>query len=88
MTASVTREWQIQDWLVAKIAEKLALAADDVEPGAVLGELGLSSIQAVELAADLEDFSGCQIPATFVYDCPTILDAARYVACLTPAEEH
>jgi acyl carrier protein len=79
MTRAALTAWEIQDWLVGRITATLRLTASEVTPESVFSELGLSSVQGVQLAADLEDWCGCEIPATFLYECPTIEDAAAYV---------
>jgi acyl carrier protein len=82
VTATPLTQRQVQAWLVGRVAEVLKVAPESVSPQAVFSELGLSSFQAVELTAELEDFSGREIPATMVYEYPTIEDAAEYVAGL------
>lgn len=46
---------------------------------------GLDSVLAVEFAADLEDRLGCPVPATLVWDHPTVGDAADSLVALIPA---
>ncbi|WP_329046988.1 type I polyketide synthase [Amycolatopsis sp. NBC_01488] len=54
----------------------LELVADhtgaDVEPDRPLADYGLSSRQAVGLAADLEDLLGTRLPATLLWESPTV----------------
>lgn len=71
--------WDIQEWIAARIAAYLKMSRDDISSEASFSELGLSSLQSVELAAELEDWSGQEIPATMVFDTPTIEQAAAYV---------
>ncbi|WP_306323699.1 MULTISPECIES: acyl carrier protein [unclassified Streptomyces] len=73
-------ERRLRTFMTTRVAELLKVAPDEVSQDAVFRDLGLSSVQVVELAAELEDFSGRQIPATMVYEYPTIADAAAYVA--------
>lgn len=87
MTTSVLGKWQIEEWIAGRVAATLKLPVADVSPEAVFSELGLSSVQAVELAADLEDWSGCEIPATFVYECPSVGEAAAYVVAARAQRE-
>lgn len=79
-TPAALSERAVRRWMTARIAVLLRLPPSAVHADAVLQELGLSSVQAVELAADLETWSGRTIPATLVYECPTVRDAARHVA--------
>ncbi|WP_143262955.1 type I polyketide synthase, partial [Amycolatopsis pretoriensis] len=44
----------------------------DVEPDRPLADYGLSSRQAVGLAADLEDLTGKRLPATLLWESPTV----------------
>jgi acyl carrier protein len=71
--------WDMREWLVGQVADILQVPRSEVSPRAPFTDLGLSSVQAVELAAALEDWTGHEIPATIVYECPTIEDAAEYV---------
>ena len=80
MTTTHLTQRQIRTWMVRRVAELLKVAPEAVSPQAVFNELGLSSLQAVELAAELEEFTGREIPATMVYEYPTIEEAAAYIA--------
>ncbi|MBX6766860.1 MAG: acyl carrier protein [Actinomadura rubrobrunea] len=79
MTTPTFTKWEVREWLVARVAEILRRSPEDVPAGAAFSELGLSSLQAVELATAMEDWTGREIPPTVVYDCPTIEDAADYL---------
>jgi hypothetical protein len=57
MTRAALSAWEVQDWLVGRITATLRLAASEVTSESVFSELGLSSVQGVQLAADLEDVS-------------------------------
>lgn len=76
----------VQAWLVARLAALLETKPDAITPAATFTDLGLSSVRAVELAAELEDHLGRELPATLVYDYPTVSAVARYVAELAAAE--
>ncbi|MDT0317184.1 acyl carrier protein [Streptomyces millisiae] len=78
MDAALT-PWQVQDWLTARVAELLRVDVAQVSSEAMFRDLGLSSVQLVEMTADLEDWSGRPLPATFVFDCPTIEDAVAHL---------
>lgn len=82
MTTTPLTQRHVKAWMIKRVAEYLKVGPETVSPDAVFSELGLSSVQAVELTAELEDFSGREIPATMVYEYPTIEDAAAYVASL------
>jgi acyl carrier protein len=79
MTTTTLTQRQVKNWLIKRIVQILQIAPEDVSSHAVFSELGMSSLQAVELAAELENWSGREIPATIVYEYPTIEDASTYV---------
>ena len=79
MTTTTLTQRMVKDWLITRIAKTLRIASEDVSSHSVFSELGMSSLQAIELAAELENWSGREIPATIVYEYPTIDDVSTYV---------
>ena len=78
------RREEIADWLAAKVAELLGLPAAEVPTGELFTSLGLSSLQALELSDDLQQFAAVELPPTILYDYPTIEDIAAEVARRSP----
>jgi myxalamid-type polyketide synthase MxaE and MxaD len=70
----------VADWLVERIAAILKVDAGSISYEAAFADLGLSSVQAVELSGELEQWAGLRLPPTLAYDCPTIDSAAEFVA--------
>jgi polyketide synthase 13 len=64
----------LRRWLLDTIAEHTGVPA---EPDHPLGDYGLSSRQAVGIAADLEERLGRRLPATLLWESPTIDHLAR-----------
>ncbi|MBE1494533.1 polyketide synthase 13 [Amycolatopsis lexingtonensis] len=64
----------LRRWLLDAVAEHTGLTA---EPDRPLADYGLSSRQAVGIAADLEDLLGTRLPATLLWESPTIDHLAR-----------
>jgi len=56
-----------------------------LDASCAFSRFGLDSVFAVELAADLEERLGCDVPATLIWDYPTVGDAADALADLVPA---
>jgi myxalamid-type polyketide synthase MxaE and MxaD len=81
ITTSLTRN-RLRDWMVGRVAEMLKAPPGTVSSHAVFSDLGLSSMQAVELTGELEELTGREISATLVYEHPTIDDAAAYIVGL------
>lgn len=63
---------EITTWLVIRVATMLERDAAEIDPTASFTDLGLSSLQAVELTGDLEENTGVPVSPTAVYDHPTI----------------
>ncbi len=63
---------EIQDWLVAQIAEQLDLDPEDIDIQEPISEFGLESIQAMIVVSRAEKSLGLKIPPTLVWNYPTI----------------
>jgi acyl carrier protein len=69
----------LRSYLRRRLADVLGLKALDLGPDQPLGVLGLTSVQAVELSARLEQDAGVELPATLIYDYPTLRSLAELV---------
>ena len=69
----------IAAWLAAKVAVPLGMKPEEVSITQPFSSFGLGSLQAVQLAAELEQWLGRKLPAMLVYDYPTIDALARYL---------
>ena len=74
---------ELAHWLVAEVAEICELNPAAIDPGKPLDEYGLSSRDAVELSGGLEDLLDRSLPATLLWEHPTI---ERIAAALTGQE--
>ncbi len=66
--------------MAAKIAAPLGIEAVEIDPRRPLASFGVGSLQAVRLAADLEEWLGRKLSPTLAYDHPTIDELARFLA--------
>ncbi|QBD78788.1 acyltransferase domain-containing protein [Ktedonosporobacter rubrisoli] len=71
---------EIQNWLIAQIAELLQVKASEIDVNLPFAHYGMDSLQAISIAGDLEDWLGSSISPTLVYDYPTIAAVARHLA--------
>jgi acyl carrier protein len=72
----------MEDLVRSAVAEILGLdpRSADISASEPLMSLGVSSSAAVQLVARLEPLVNAQLPATLVFDYPTICDMAEYLA--------
>jgi myxalamid-type polyketide synthase MxaE and MxaD len=76
----------LRGWLVARIAATLRVDPATIEAEAPFDSYGLSSTEAVALSGDLQELLGRELPATLVYEYPTISRLARYLARSSDSE--
>ena len=58
----------------------LQIAPDTIDPDVAFGALGLNSLMAMELRAELEHKLGRRLPATLAWNYPTVTALARHLA--------
>jgi 8-amino-7-oxononanoate synthase len=76
----VSRAEAIQGWLIDKLAEILEIEPNQVDVGQNFEEYGLESAEAINLSGDLEDYLGCRLPPTLLWDYQNIEALAQYLA--------
>ncbi len=73
-------EERVEDWLTRRIASVLGVGQELIAPDTPFVDLGLSSVQAVELSDDLQLWTGLTLSPTLAYDYPTIEAVADHLA--------
>jgi acyl carrier protein len=76
-TAASPSAAEIQDWIVAYLADLLDVSADEIDVAIPFDRYGLDSSAAIGMTGDLEDWLGVEIDPTVLYDYPTIQGLAR-----------
>ncbi len=71
---------EIQDWAAVKLSEALGVTPAEVDVHESLDNYGMGSIQAVSFAGDLEEWLGRDLPATLLWDYPTLAALAAHLA--------
>ncbi|MFI7670155.1 acyl carrier protein [Nocardia sp. NPDC049526] len=69
----------IMEWIAAAVAEYIDDDPTAVECDAPFVELGLTSVQAVEISDRLSRWVGLELPPTLAYDYPSIDAIAGYI---------
>ncbi|WP_224273629.1 type I polyketide synthase [Streptomyces sp. LS1784] len=67
----------VTDFLLSRFAELMDLSANSVDRWAPMHRYGLDSLKSVNLAASLSEFLGWQVPATWMWQYPTVDGLAR-----------
>ncbi|MBD0863031.1 acyltransferase domain-containing protein [Gordonia sp. zg691] len=70
---------ELRDWLREWVSQATGVPAGQIDVDRPMEELGLSSRDAVALAADVEDKTGVILTATVVYNHPTIANLAQRI---------
>jgi len=69
----------LRDWLRATLAERLHLTSAELDEHRPFAQLGLDSREGLILVGDLEKHLGRRLPATLLYDHPTLDRLVRHL---------
>lgn len=72
-------EKEIQEWLLKNVSQMLGKKAEEIEINKDLQNYGLSSMAAVGLSGELEDWLGRKLNPSLVLQQRTIASIARYL---------
>src|SRR5215472_464447 len=70
----------IQTWLISRLSQVLQVEPQDIDIHEPFINYGLTSVDAVGLSGDLEDWLKRRLSPTLAYDYPTIAALARHLA--------
>ncbi len=71
---------EIEAWLAQRVAARLHLPLEQVSVGTPFLEFGMGSVDAVEIAAELEQWMGHRMSPTAIYNYPNIAALAEWLA--------
>ena len=77
---AVPKAEALQGWLIDRLADILELEPNQIDVRQDFEEYGLESAEAINLSGDLEDYLGCRLPPTLLWDYQNIEDLAQYLA--------
>jgi acyl carrier protein len=69
----------IMQWMIQWIAKEMGLPTEEIETEKSLLNYSLSSVTAMMLVGDLEEWLGLTLPPTLVWDYPSIAAIADYL---------
>lgn len=76
---------EIERWLLERLEARLGADAEEVDRHMPFSYYGLTSIDAVVLAGELQDWLGRPVSPTLTWEYPTVSAVARYLADEPPA---
>jgi acyl-CoA synthetase (AMP-forming)/AMP-acid ligase II/acyl carrier protein len=71
---------EIQQWMVAWLAERVEASAAELTPTAAFTELGMDSLTSLELNVEFEKVLGIRLPPTAAWSYPTPATLSQYLA--------
>ncbi|NLF71782.1 MAG: AMP-binding protein [Candidatus Anammoximicrobium sp.] len=71
---------EIEDWLVQRIAARMSLSTSQVQVTRPFLEMGMGSLDAMEVAADLQTWLDRRLSPTAIYNYPNIASLANWLA--------
>ncbi|GAB1545339.1 acyl carrier protein [Scytonema sp. NUACC21] len=72
-------EVEIQNWLISYMIEQLKIDSTRLDITVPYDRYGLDSTILIGMVADIEDWLGCSLPPTLVYNYPTIQSLAEHL---------
>ncbi len=69
----------IQEWLIDRLSSSLKVPKTSLDPDAPFSRYALDSLDAVTLVMDLEEQLGTELPATLLWDYPTVHKCVAYL---------
>lgn len=82
LSAQNQTNWEeaIQDWLMDRVATWLFVSTtSEIDIEETFAGYGLTSIAAVSMTGDLEEWLGLELSPTLAYEYPTITSLARHL---------
>lgn len=70
---------EIQGWIISYLAKLLEVDPDELDVKIPFDRYGLDSSAAIGMTGELENWLGCPIDPTLIYDYPTIESFAQHL---------
>ncbi|WP_036482786.1 aminotransferase class I/II-fold pyridoxal phosphate-dependent enzyme [Myxosarcina sp. GI1] len=70
----------IEGWLIDKLSQILAIEPNQIDVSQDFDEFGLDSAEAINLSGELENYLGCRLSPTLLWDYKNIETLAKYLA--------
>ena len=70
----------LREWIIRWVAGELGVRPQEVDCEAAFDDMGLSSIQAVSMAGELEEMLGLKVDPDVAWEFPTIAQLVAHLA--------
>lgn len=70
----------IEGWLIDKIADSLEVKPHEIDVSQDFADYGLDSVEAINISGELENYLGCRLSPTLLWDYQNIEALAEYLA--------
>ena len=70
----------IEGWLIDKVAESLQIDPHEIDIDQEFSDYGLDSVEAINVSGELENYLGCRLSPTLLWDYQNIASLAEYLA--------
>ena len=70
----------IQNWLISYVAQLLEIEFDEIDIAVSFNRYGMDSSMTLDMISHLEEWMGCELEPTLVYNYPTIESLAERVS--------
>jgi acyl transferase domain-containing protein/acyl-CoA synthetase (AMP-forming)/AMP-acid ligase II/acyl carrier protein len=70
----------VEEWLIGRLSAELGVEAHRIALNVPFANYGMSSLEAVSMVGELEQWLGREIPATLLYDYPTVSALALFLS--------
>src|SRR5438477_9850196 len=71
---------EIENWLLERLQARLRAGVEEVDPHLPFSYYGLTSIDAVELAGELQEWLGAPVSPTLTWEYPTVSAVSQYLS--------
>ena len=71
---------EVQEWIVQWLVDIAAVTRESIELDKSFSDYHLDSLTAVEFSDDVHEWLGLNLPATVIWNHPTLADMTRYLS--------
>jgi acyl carrier protein len=74
---------EVQEWIVQWLVDIASVTRESIELDKPFSDYHLDSLTAVEFSDDVHEWLGLNLPATVIWNHPTLADMTRYLCAMS-----